>query len=55
VKGYNIVKVNDAFYAAPQSVGNLDLSTDEGRVHPDLLVAKNYEVLLEKVHVASRG
>lgn len=55
VKGYNIVKVKDAFYAAPQSVGNLDLSTDEGRVHPDLLVAKNYEVLLEKVYVASRG
>lgn len=55
VKGYNIVKVKDAFYAAPQSVGNLDLSTDEGRVHPGLLVAKNYEVLLEKVYVASRG
>jgi glycosyltransferase involved in cell wall biosynthesis len=55
VKGYNIVKVKDAFYAAPQSVGNLDLSTDEGRVHPDLLVSENYEVLLKKVHVATRG
>ncbi|OQW30840.1 MAG: hypothetical protein A4E19_08820 [Nitrospira sp. SG-bin1] len=55
VRGYNIVKVKDAFYAAPQSVGNLDLSTDEGRVHPDLLVSENYEGLLQKVYVASRG
>lgn len=55
VKGYNIVKVKDAFYAAPQSVGNLDLSTDEGRLHPDLLVSENYEVLLKKVHVVTRG
>jgi hypothetical protein len=55
VRGYNIVKVNDAFYAAPQSVGNLDLSTDEGRVHPDLLVSQNYQALLKKVQVAPRG
>ncbi len=55
VRGYNIIKVKDAFYAAPQSVGKLDLSSDEGRVHPDLLVSESYDVLLEKVHVASRG
>jgi Glycosyl transferase family 2 len=55
VRGYNIVKVKDAFYAAPQTVGNLDLSTNEGRVHPDLLVSENYEMLLEKVHMARRG
>lgn len=55
VRGYNIVKVKDAFYAAPQSVGNLDLSTDEGRVHPGLIVSQNYEALLKKVQVASRG
>ena len=55
LKGYNIVKVKEEYYAAPQNVGDLDLSTEEGRVHPDLLVSKNYEGLLEKVHAASRG
>ncbi len=55
VRGYNIVKVKDDFYAAPQSAGHLDLSTDEGRVHPDLLVSQNYEALLKKVQVTSRG
>jgi hypothetical protein len=37
------------------SIGHLDLSTDEGKVHPDLLVSENYERLLEKVRVVSRG
>lgn len=55
LRGYNIVKVKNEYYAAPQSVGDLDLSTEEGKVHPDLLVAEDYKVLLEKVHVASRG
>lgn len=55
VKRYNLVKFKDEYFAVPKSIGHLDLSTDEGRVHPDLLVAKNYEVILEKVHVASRG
>lgn len=40
LKGYNIVKVKEEYYAAPQNVGDLDLSTEEGRVHPDLLVSK---------------
>ncbi|TKB69981.1 MAG: glycosyltransferase [Nitrospira sp.] len=55
VKRYNLVKFKDEYFAVPKSIGHLDLSTDEGRVHPDLLVASNYEVILEKVHVASRG
>lgn len=55
VKGYNVVKLKDAYYAAPQGVGDLDLSTDEGKAHPALLVSQNYEALIKKVQVASRG
>lgn len=55
MKRYNVVKFKDEYYAVPKKIGHLDLSTDEGRVHPDLLVSENYDVLLEKVHVASRG
>lgn len=54
-KGYNVVKLKDEYYAVPLRIGHLDLATDEGRAHPDLLVSQNYEVLLEKVQVASRG
>lgn len=55
VKKYNLVKFKDEYYAVPKRIGHLDLSTDEGRVHPDLLVSENYEMLLEKVHAVSRG
>lgn len=55
LKGYNVVKVKEAFYAAPHGIGNLDLSTDEGRAHPELLVSQNYEAILEKVRSASRS
>ena len=55
VRRYNLVKFKDDYYAIPKSIGHLDLSTDEGRIHPDLLVSQSYETLLEKVHVASRG
>jgi len=53
--GYNIIRVNDAFYAVPHSIGiaNLDLSTDEGRAHPELLVCESYEAIREKVQMAS--
>lgn len=54
-KGYNVVKLKDEYYAVPLRIGHLDLATDEGRAHPDLLVSQNYAVLLEKVQVASRG
>jgi hypothetical protein len=55
VKRYNLVKFKEEYYAVPMSIGHLDLSTDEGKVHPDLLVSENYERLLEKVRVVSRG
>jgi glycosyltransferase involved in cell wall biosynthesis len=55
VKRYNLVKFKDEYYAVPKSIGHLDLSTDEGRVHPDLLVSQDYEALLTKVQVVSRG
>lgn len=55
VKRYNLVKFKDEYYAVPKSIGHLDLSTDEGRVHPSLLVSQNYQTLLKKVQVASRG
>ena len=48
-KDHNIVKVYEAFYAAPVSLGHLDLSTANGRNHPDLLVAPSYEIVLEMV------
>ncbi|BFU90068.1 MAG: hypothetical protein NTAFB01_12550 [Nitrospira sp.] len=54
-KGYNVVKLKDEYYAVPLRIGHLDLATDEGKAHPDLLVSQNYEGLLEKVQVASRG
>lgn len=55
VKRYNLVKFKDEFYAVPKRIGHLDLSTDEGRVHPDLLISQNYQVLLKKVQLATRG
>lgn len=55
VKRYNLVKFKDEYYAVPKSIGHIDLSADEGRVHPDLLISQNYQTLLKKVQVASRG
>ena len=53
MKGYNIVKFKNGFYAAPHGIGYLDLLTDEGRAHPALLVSESYEALLKKVKKAS--
>lgn len=53
VKGYNIVKVKDAYYAAPHGIGDLDLSTDAGRAHPGLLVSDNYWAIIKKARTAS--
>lgn len=55
VKRYNLVKFKDEFYAVPKRIGHLDLSTDEGRVHPDLLISQNYQALLKKVQLAIRS
>lgn len=55
VRRYNLVKFKDEYYAVPKRIGHLDLSTDEGRVHPDLLISQNYHTLLKKIQVASRG
>lgn len=55
VKRYNLVKFKHEYFAVPKSIGHLDLSTDEGRVHPDLIVSQDYEALLAKVQVVSRG
>lgn len=53
-RGYNIVKVNDAFYAARHSIGVLDLATEEGRSHPELIFSKNYANLIKQVRKASK-
>jgi hypothetical protein len=51
-KGYNIVKMLDTFYAARHGLGDLDLTTEEGRAHPELLVSSNYSALLKLVRNA---
>ena len=51
-RGYNLVKVKDCFYAARHGIGDLDLSTEEGRAHPALLVSKNYRALIKQVQMA---
>lgn len=48
-KGYNIVKMLDTFYAARHGLGDLDLTTEEGRTHSGLLVSRDYHELLRKV------
>jgi len=53
LRGYNVVKFKNVFYAAPHDIGDLDLLTDEGRTHPDLLVSESYEAILKKVKKAS--
>ena len=54
-RGYNIVKLRDSFYAARHGIGDLDLSTDEGRAHPELLVSQSYKALVRKVRLAATG
>lgn len=46
---HNIVKFQDNFYAACHGLGDLDLTTDEGRACPELLVSNNYFQLLKMV------
>lgn len=55
LRGYNIIKIKKSFYAAPHGLGNLDLSTDEGRANPQLLVSEDYREIVKKVRVASRA
>ena len=52
-RGYNLVKIKDSFYAARHGIGDLDLSSDEGRSHPELLVSGNYRALVKQVRMAS--
>jgi hypothetical protein len=53
-RGYNLVKVKDRFYAARHGIGDLDLSTEEGRSHPDLLASQDYSALVAQVRAASK-
>lgn len=53
-RGHNIVKIQDVFYAAHHSMGCLDLTTEDGRAHPDLLASDDYFSLLKKVRNASK-
>lgn len=46
---YNIIKLHDKFYAASHGLGSLDLTTEEGRGHPGLIVSDNYLALLKMV------
>ncbi|MBM4128023.1 MAG: glycosyltransferase family 2 protein [Nitrospira sp.] len=52
-KGHNLVKVLDKFYAARHGLG-LDLTTEEGRRHPELLISTGYYSLLKLVREASK-
>jgi hypothetical protein len=54
-RGHNIVKVVNAFYAVPRSVGNLDLETEQGRDHPALLVSDDYFALLKQLRHRPRS
>ena len=53
-RDHNIVKVKDRFYAASHGIGNLDLTTDEGRSHPELLVSESYRALVKRVRIVSK-
>ncbi|MDP1771318.1 MAG: hypothetical protein Q8L15_03475 [Methylobacter sp.] len=50
----NIIKFFDEFYAAPHSIGCLDLTTEEGRNHPGLLKSNDYLAILKMVQNASK-
>jgi hypothetical protein len=52
-KGYNLVKLLDKFYAARHGL-SLDLTTEEGRSHPELLISTGYYSLLKLVREASK-
>ena len=52
-KGYNLVKMVDKFYAAPHGLSR-DLTTEEGRHHPELLMSTSYYSLLKSVREASK-
>lgn len=54
LRGYNVIKVKKTFYAAPHGIGKLDLSTDEGRANPKLLVSGDYREIIKKVRVATK-
>jgi hypothetical protein len=53
-RNYNIVKMLDTFYAARHGLGDLDLTTAEGRAHPGLFSSNNYFSLLKMVRNASK-
>lgn len=53
-RGYNIIKMLDNFYAAHHGLGNLDLTTEEGRTHPELLSSNDYFALLKMVRNAPK-
>lgn len=48
-KGHNIIKMQNAFYAAHHSLGGIDLTTEEGRAHPSILVSNDYFALLKMI------
>lgn len=52
-RGYNIVRIEDHFFAAHHGIGDLDLTTEEGRRHPDLVRSSNYRELIRIVRRAS--
>lgn len=54
-RGYNIIKVEDRFYAAPRDLGDLDLTVGVARSHPELLVSESYRDIVRGVRVASKG
>ncbi len=54
-RGHNIVKYKDSFYAAPYGIGELDLTTEQGRGHPELLISGSYGELVDQVKTVSRG
>lgn len=48
-RGYNLVRVRSEFFAAKHGIGDLDLTTEEGRRHPDLVRAESYRMLVRSV------
>lgn len=54
-KGYNVVKVNNDFYAARHGIGGLDLATEEGRSHPELFVSESYGNLIKRIREVSKN
>lgn len=48
-RGYNIVRVKNHFFAARHGIGDLDLTTEEGRRHPELVRSDNYRTLIRSL------